>query len=54
MQQLEAAIRDELGIDSTPPRRAELSDGDRRGRTRALLRRENRAAGEKQESGVTG
>jgi hypothetical protein len=54
MQQLEAAIREELGIDSTPPRRAELPDGDRRGRARALLRRENRAAGEKQESGVTG
>lgn len=54
MQQLEAAIRDELGIDSTPPQRGDLTDGDRRGRARALLRRENRAAGEKQESGVTG
>jgi hypothetical protein len=54
MQQLEAAIREELGIDSTPPQRSELSDGDLRGRARSLWRRENRAAGEKQESGVTG
>lgn len=54
MQQLEAAIREELGIDSTPPQRGELPHGDRRGRARGLLRRENRPAGEKQESGVTG
>ena len=54
MQQLEAAVREELGIESTPPPRVEMSDGHLRGRARALLRRENRPAGEKQESGVTG
>ena len=51
MQQLEAAIREELRIETTPPARSEMTDGDRRGRARAILRR---SAGEKQESGVTG
>lgn len=54
LQQLEAAIREELGIYTTPPQRTELSDGDRRRRTWAVLRRENRSVDEQQESGVTG
>jgi hypothetical protein len=38
MQQFEAAIRDELGIDVDPPGGA-AADGDRRGRGRSLLSR---------------
>jgi hypothetical protein len=44
MQQLEAAIREELGIETTPPVRSELFDGDLRGRARGLLRRTPRSA----------
>ncbi len=52
MQQLEAEIREELGIDTNPPvRPAELDDG-RRGR---LRRRSPRVpAGREENSGVTG
>jgi hypothetical protein len=39
MQQLEAAIRDELGIETTPPVRRESPDPVGTGRTRSLLRR---------------
>jgi hypothetical protein len=51
VQQLEAAIREELGIETTPPARTELTDGDLRGRARSLLRRPARA---EEETGVTG
>jgi hypothetical protein len=54
MQQLEASIREELGIDSTPPPRTELSGDEPRGRSRSRWRRENQPAAGKQESGVTG
>jgi hypothetical protein len=50
MQQFEAAIREELDIQVTPPPRSELSDQDLRGRTRSLLRRPAR---EPEESSVT-
>jgi hypothetical protein len=43
VQQLEAAIREELGIEATPPARAELFDSDLRDRARGLLRRTSRA-----------
>ena len=49
-QQLEAAIREELGINVTPPQKSEVSDGDHRGRGRSLLRR---SAREPEESSVT-
>jgi hypothetical protein len=39
MQQFEAAIREELGISTLPPRSVEPPDSDLRGRARALLRR---------------
>jgi hypothetical protein len=39
MQQLEAAIRDELEISTTPPHPVEAADPDLRRRTRSLLRR---------------
>jgi hypothetical protein len=39
MQQFEAAIREELGISTSPPRSVEPPDSDLRGRARALLRR---------------
>jgi hypothetical protein len=39
MQQFEAAIREELGISTSPPRSVEPPDFDLRGRARALLRR---------------
>jgi hypothetical protein len=57
MQQLEAEIRDELGIDSNPPNSL---NGDQRGRGRQLLRRAPRSrpevpvGREEEESGVTG
>jgi hypothetical protein len=51
VQQFEAAIRDELGIETTPPARVELTDGDLRSRARSLLRRPARA---EEETGVTG
>ncbi|MGX6606867.1 hypothetical protein ACWKSP_32785 [Micromonosporaceae bacterium Da 78-11] len=47
LQQLEAAIREELGIETDPPARLELSDNDLRVRARAWWRR-------KKESTVTG
>jgi hypothetical protein len=39
MQQFEAAIREELGINTSPPRTVERADSDLRARARALLRR---------------
>jgi hypothetical protein len=39
MQQFEAAVREELGISTTPPRQADRVDPDLRARARALLRR---------------
>ena len=39
MQQFEAAVRDELGISTTPPHQADLMEPDLRARARALLRR---------------
>jgi hypothetical protein len=39
MQQFEAAIREELGISTSPPRQSEPADPDLRARARALLRR---------------
>ncbi|GAA2603619.1 hypothetical protein [Paractinoplanes durhamensis] len=39
MQQFEAAVRVELRIDTEAPGASEMSNGDRRGRTRQLLRR---------------
>ena len=65
LQQFEAAIREELGIETTPPAGGfELLDGDLRGRARSLLRRsarsdgrargEERSARSAEESGVTG
>jgi hypothetical protein len=39
MQQFEAAVRDELGISTTPPRQADRVEPDLRTRARALLRR---------------
>lgn len=50
LQQFEAAIREELDIQSAPPQKPELSDGDRRGRARSLLRRPAR---DPEESSVT-
>jgi hypothetical protein len=49
MQQFEAAIREELHIDTSPPRLADLAEPDLRGRARSVLRR--RPA---DESSVTG
>jgi hypothetical protein len=55
MQQLEAEIREELGIDTEPPDGPAALDGDRRGRARQLLRRSQRVpASRAEESGVTG
>jgi len=61
MQQFEAAIREELGIETTPPTGGfELMDGDAHGRGRSLLRRpgsvrrEDRSTLDAQESRVTG
>jgi hypothetical protein len=55
MQQLEAEIRDELGIDINPPQRSAELDGDPRGRRRPLRRRAVQVpAGHEEESGVTG
>lgn len=51
MQQFEAAIREELDITVDRPKRSELSEGERRGRGRALLRRPAR---DQEESSVTG
>ena len=39
MQQFEAAVREELGISTSPPRQADTADSDLRARARALLRR---------------
>jgi hypothetical protein len=39
MQQFEAAVREELGISTSPPRQADPADPDLRARARALLRR---------------
>jgi len=39
MQQFEAAIREDLGISTSPPRQADAGDSDLRARARALLRR---------------
>ena len=39
MQQFEAAVREELGISTTPPRQPDRVDPDLRTRARALLRR---------------
>ncbi|HEY7272927.1 MAG TPA: hypothetical protein VH502_09355 [Actinoplanes sp.] len=39
MQQFEAAVREELGISTSPPRPANPADPDLRARARALLRR---------------
>jgi len=39
MQQFEAAIREELGISTSPPRQIDTGDSDLRTRARALLRR---------------
>jgi hypothetical protein len=39
MQQFEAAVRDELGISTTPPRQTDRVEPDLRTRARALLRR---------------
>ncbi len=55
LQQLEAAIRDELGIESSPPARGELGDSNLRTRARALLRRgDSRGEREQEKSGVAG
>jgi hypothetical protein len=55
MQQFEAEIREELGIDTHPPDGLAALDGDRRGRARQLLRRSPRVpASREEESGVTG
>jgi hypothetical protein len=42
MQQFEAAIREELHIEQTPPGADESPNGDLRGRARSLLRRQPR------------
>ncbi|MEU4242317.1 hypothetical protein [Actinoplanes sp. NPDC026619] len=42
MQHLEEAIRDELHMATAAPARPELSNGDRRGRARLLMRRPSR------------
>ena len=39
MQQFEAAVREELGINTSPPRPGDPADSDLRARARALLRR---------------
>ncbi|MGK5678189.1 hypothetical protein [Actinoplanes sp. URMC 104] len=39
MQEFEAAVRDELRIEATPPAQPVAADADLRGRARALLRR---------------
>jgi hypothetical protein len=55
MQQFEAEIREELGIDTHPPHEPPPLNGDRRGRGRQLLRRAPRVpASREEESGVTG
>ena len=61
MQQFEAEVREELGIDTEPPDRFAELDGDRRGRARQLLRRTPKGVDggrkdddRKEESGVTG
>ena len=55
MQQFEAEIREELGIDTNAPDRPAELDGDQRGRRRQRLRRGARVpASREEESGVTG
>jgi hypothetical protein len=55
MQQFEAEVREELGIDTEPPDRLAEPDGDRRGRARQLLRRSPKGSDDrKEESGITG
>jgi hypothetical protein len=55
MQQFEAEIREELGIDIHPPDELAELDGNRPGRARQLLRRTPRVpASREEESGVTG
>jgi hypothetical protein len=55
MQQFEAEIREELGIDTNPPDGPPELDGHRPGRSRQLLRRSPRVpASREEESGVTG
>lgn len=54
MQQFEAEVREELGIDTSPPHEPPSLDGDRRGRGRPLLRRPRVPASREEESGVTG
>jgi hypothetical protein len=58
MQQFEAEIREELGIDTNPPHQPPPLNGDRRGRSRQLLRRAARVPSSREdreeESDVTG